>query len=568
MLTIYLCVVALLVVGLMKKCKPYPPGPLKLPLIGNLLEMPLDRQWVKFSEWARQYGPIVHVTVGPQHIVILNTPEVINDLFVQRSRIFSDRLAPHVASEILSARQRLLYMSGLSEEFKAIRKLYHGAMGPNTARTYRDIQELESRVLVHDLIAAVDTESNFKQPKGYRMANPSQHWYSFVDRFNTSVILTVTYGKRIPNYAIDDVLQEIQDTAENVARCSMPGAFMADHLPILRYLPDFLAPWRLKAQKMHEREIELYGSFLDEIRSDMKKGISRPDCLVGNYLKERAEHGLEELPGKGLLGGSFWMRDILLTYTAGTLLEAGSDGTGAVMKTFILFMVAHPDVLEKVQAEMDAVVGPERLPLFEDQERLPYFMACLKEVLRCRSPAPIGVPHSPSEDIHCQNYLIPKGSVVFGNLHGLHLDPKRFPEPHKFLPERWLHPMNGESVKLNDVPDPSRDLYAFGWGRRYCPGSHVAESSLFIALSRLIWGIEIRAVDLKSGTSTQDPWNEESYTPGFISNPRPFKVPFRPRSARHVQVIRNAFEEAQAQWEILGMDKDGMGLKVDNITSH
>ncbi|ESK86197.1 cytochrome p450 [Moniliophthora roreri MCA 2997] len=99
--------------------KLYPPGPRKLPFIGNLFTMPAERQWVKFSKWAKQYGPIVHATVGSQHIVILNTPEVINDLFVQKSRILSDRLESYVAFDILSARQRLLYMSGQSDEFRA-----------------------------------------------------------------------------------------------------------------------------------------------------------------------------------------------------------------------------------------------------------------------------------------------------------------------------------------------------------------------------------------------------------------------------------------------------------------
>ncbi|EEB99321.1 hypothetical protein MPER_01020, partial [Moniliophthora perniciosa FA553] len=57
--------VALLVLVFRRKL--YPPSPRKLPFIGNLLTMPAERQWVKFSEWAKQYGS--------QHVVILNTPE-------------------------------------------------------------------------------------------------------------------------------------------------------------------------------------------------------------------------------------------------------------------------------------------------------------------------------------------------------------------------------------------------------------------------------------------------------------------------------------------------------------
>ncbi|ESK86196.1 cytochrome p450 [Moniliophthora roreri MCA 2997] len=149
----------------------------------------------------------------------------------------------------------------------------------------------------------------------------------------------------------------------------MPGVFLADHLPILRTLPDALAPWRLEVQR--NSELELYGDFLEELRSDIKNCINRPECLVGDILKERVEHGFEMgIPGKGLTENGE-LRDMLLTYTAGTLLETGSDTTGAVMKTFILFMATHPHVLKKAQTEMDQIVGSERMPSFEDQDKLP-----------------------------------------------------------------------------------------------------------------------------------------------------------------------------------------------------
>ncbi|KAI3614833.1 cytochrome p450 [Moniliophthora roreri] len=403
--------------------KLYPPGPRKLPFIGNLFTMPAERQWVKFSKWAKQYGPIVHATVGSQHIVILNTPEVINDLFVQKSRILSDRL-----------------------ESYAIRKLFHVAMNANTTKKYRDIQELESRVLLHDLITPLEPEDD---------AKGNRHWYSFIDRLlhkqNTSVVLTVTYGKRVPNSDKSGIVQAIHDTAENVARSSMPGVFLADHLPILRTLPDALAPWRLEVQR--NSELELYGDFLEELRSDIKNCINRPECLVGDILKEQVEHGFEMgIPGKGLTENGE-LRDMLLTYTAGTLLEAGSDTTGAVMKTFILFMATHPHVLKKAQTEMDQIVGSERMPSFEDQDKLPLL------------------------DVLSQGSCKMSTSCTYW-FHFLTV------RPRDVVYKGWL---DGGLVRYNDVPDQSRDLYAFGFGRRYCPGSHIAEASLFITLARLVW---------------------------------------------------------------------------------
>ena len=53
------------------------------------------------------------------------------------------------------------------------------------------------------------------------------------------------------------------------------------------------------------------------------------------------------------------------------------------MKTFILAMVLHPEVYRKAQAEIDHVIGPDRLPDFEDREQLPYLDCVLREVFRC-----------------------------------------------------------------------------------------------------------------------------------------------------------------------------------------
>lgn len=84
----------------------------------------------------------------------------------------------------------------------------------------------------------------------------------------------------------------------------------------------------------------LWGGLLTDIQRDMSNGISR-DCYVGSYLKQRGENGHEKAPGCGLTEDG-WLRDTLLAYTAGTVLEAGSDTTASAIQSFILFMLSHP----------------------------------------------------------------------------------------------------------------------------------------------------------------------------------------------------------------------------------
>ena len=76
------------------------------------------------------------------------------------------------------------------------------------------------------------------------------------------------------------------------------------------------------------------------------------------------------------------MKDELLAYTAATILEAGSDTTATALQAFVLFMLSTPRVLKKVKEEIDTVIGPDRLPTSDDEARLPYLVACVKETLR------------------------------------------------------------------------------------------------------------------------------------------------------------------------------------------
>ena len=77
-------------------------------------------------------------------------------------------------------------------------------------------------------------------------------------------------------------------------------------------------------------------------------------------------------------------------------------------------MVLYPEVQKQAQAELDAVIGPHRLPDFNDMKDLPYTVAVTKEVLRWKVVLPIGVPHLTTEHDEYRGYFIPKGSIVMG----------------------------------------------------------------------------------------------------------------------------------------------------------
>ncbi|KAF9048046.1 cytochrome P450 [Hymenopellis radicata] len=532
-----------------------PPGPKKIPFFGNLFQVPALRPYPIFREWAQKYGPIYHLRLGPQNVIVLNTPEAADELFVNRSKSFSSRSGPHVAHDIMSAGQRMVFLP-YDKEWKAARKSLQNSIGPMAAKKLRPFQDLESCVCMHDIMEHGNKTVEEKlsdTPNGHVAET---HWFSLLRRYTTSVVMTVTYGKRahkiVGNPRLQVLDHKIYEVLANFTIVGQPGNYLADAFPIFRKLPDILAPWRVAARKMHEWEMELWGGLLKDIQSDIDAGEAAP-CFVGDYLKDRAEHGHAAAPGCGITEDG-WLKDTLLAYTAGTVLEAGSDTTASTMQSFILFMLSHPAVLQKVRDEIDTVVGPDRMPSFDDE--LPYLVACIKETLRKRPPTIMGIPHSADQDEVYNGYLIPKGSTVIGNVWAMHMDATRYPNPTAFLPERWYVP--GQPTRWGSGPT-DRDHYVFGWGRRFCQGYAIAEASLFIVLSRLVWGIDFQApLDPTSGKAVIPDIADDykTFSDGFVSIPLPYNVTFKARSEKHEQIIRRAYDEAQATWKEQGMAAD------------
>lgn len=87
-----------------------PPGPPGLPILGNIFQINALRPYPKMREWALQYGPIFHLRIGPQDVIVVNTAEAADELFITRSSQYSGRVSPHVAHDIMSDGQRLGFL--------------------------------------------------------------------------------------------------------------------------------------------------------------------------------------------------------------------------------------------------------------------------------------------------------------------------------------------------------------------------------------------------------------------------------------------------------------------------
>ena len=147
------------------------------------------------------------------------------------------------------------------------------------------------------------------------------------------------------------------------------------------------------------------------------------------------------------------------------LFVAGSETTSTTLSWAVLYMLRHPEVQAKVQAELDKVVGKERLPTMSDRPNLPYTEATLMEVQRHASILPTGLAHYSRRSISVNGVTIPP-NTVYHCLYAEVMKGEHWGDGEAFRPSRFL----GEDGLVR------RDerLMPFSVGRRQCPGENLA----------------------------------------------------------------------------------------------
>jgi cytochrome P450 len=169
-----------------------------------------------------------------------------------------------------------------------------------------------------------------------------------------------------------------------------------------------------------------------------------------------------------------------------------------MMAWWTLAMLAYPETQVHAQAELDSVVGRSRLPTFADYSQLPYTRAMVKEVLRWRTVAPLGLPHRTTEDDWYEGMFIPKGTIFIPNIWHMNRDPEVYgANAADFDPARHLDPNGGIAPGPPDTKEEGHVSY--GFGRRQCVGRHMANNSLFIDIAVLLWATKIERKKDASG---------------------------------------------------------------------
>ncbi|KAL0428434.1 UNVERIFIED_CONTAM: cytochrome [Sesamum latifolium] len=149
------------------------------------------------------------------------------------------------------------------------------------------------------------------------------------------------------------------------------------------------------------------------------------------------------------------------------MISAGMDTTTITVEWAMAELVRNPRVQQKVQEELDRVVGRDRVMIEADIPNLPYLQCVTKECFRMHPPTPLMLPHKASTNVKIGGYDIPKGATVSVNVWALARDPAVWKNPLEFRPERFQE----EDI---DMKGTDYRLLPFGSGRRICPGAQLA----------------------------------------------------------------------------------------------
>ncbi|KAJ0079818.1 hypothetical protein Patl1_23684 [Pistacia atlantica] len=148
-------------------------------------------------------------------------------------------------------------------------------------------------------------------------------------------------------------------------------------------------------------------------------------------------------------------------------IAAGTDTTAAALQWVLANLVKYPHIQEKLFTEIKGVIGDSEREIKEDDlQKMPYMKAVILESLRRHPASHLGVPHTVTEDVVLNGFLIPKKASIYFMVADMGWDTKAWDDPMEFKPER-----------------------------RICPGLNLARLHLEYVVANLVWWYEWKSVD-------------------------------------------------------------------------
>ncbi|XP_033747678.1 steroid 17-alpha-hydroxylase/17,20 lyase-like [Pecten maximus] len=435
-----------------------PPGPLALPLVGNysLLGDPmLHETCARLSE---KYGPVITIQFGPLRMVVLNTIETVLEAMVTKGTDFANRPVT-VSGMALSEDGRNILLSQYTPTWKLHRKI--------TAKALRKyLQGEKQETAVHASMKEFTTLLTNTKGEAFTP-------HAYVDHALFNVMCGLCFNKV---YDFNDKIFTRFIETDNEFIKEFGLGLTEDAFPILAKI------W----PSQHFRKIM---GFLKEILQFVFDEFEEhQDRYYADDIKDIADFVIQtrkEAEGEEDAELLSQLTDVHLRQTVADIFFAGFETSRFTLTWGLLYLADHPEVQRRAQAEIDQVVGRDRLPTLKDRADLPYTEAILHEIMRVATVAPFGIAHASRVDSTICGYDIPQGTTVAINHWALHNDPRHWKQPQTFNPERFLT----SEGKLAPIP---KSWLPFSIGRRVCLGESASKQELILIISIILHQFNLR----------------------------------------------------------------------------
>ncbi|KAF8342442.1 cytochrome P450, partial [Amanita rubescens] len=481
---------------------PYPPGPPPKPIIGNVLEIPTEMPWIKYLEWSKRLNSdIIHMSAFGKHIVVLHKMEDINELMEKRSAIYSNR--PYIPATELLGIDTITIVIPYGAEWRKHRNFLHEGLRKEQMPLYEGTHTDQVRLMIDQLL---DNPNDFRD---------QCRWLS------VAITMSTTFGYDIP---AGDLYHKYITSAERILAAAValchPSGTIINAIPFLRHIP----PWfpgaftQRYAANAREAAIAYKTEPFEWVKSRFLSGTAK-DCVLTRLLSRRLKDD-----------GATFEDEESLRDTMAQVYLASIETIQSTKLVFFMAMALYPSVQKRVQDEIDRVVGLDRLPTYEDRPLLPIVEAVVRETFRWRPVGPLAMPHTAVKDDVYKGYYIPKGTIVLANGWVVSQDETLYPNANSFCPERFFN--------LDGTLTDDKVEYAFGYGRRFCPGKYMARDIMWLMVASVLSVFTISKAKDENGVEIDiDP---DAFSTGLSSQPKPFKCAIIHRSPQAAKLVRAA----------------------------
>ncbi|KAI9116467.1 hypothetical protein K1719_012634 [Acacia pycnantha] len=506
-----------------KPTKTLPPGPWKLPLIGNLHQLVGSLPHRSLTNLANKYGPFMHLQLGQVSHIIVSSPEYAKEITKTHDLIFANR--PRLlASDIFGYNSTDIVFSPYGNYWRQLRKI--GTLELFSAKrvqSFRRIREEEVSALVRNISEHEGSDINLSK-KIFTLTN--------------SIVARVAFGKKTKNIGLI-----LENMGKQVKLSS--GLSISDFYPSLQFI-SVITGTRARMMKLHKDGDKVFDDIIREHKEKKVNDVGAvEEDLVDVLLKIQKDNDFD-IP-LSLDNIKAVLKDV---FFAGT--ETSATTTDWAMSE----LLKNPKVMKEAQEEVRRVYGGKGYVDESELHNLKYINAVIKETLRLHTPVALLVPRENSESCEINGYMIPSKTKIIINAWAIGRDPKNWNDPEMFEPKRFLDTMVDYNFKGSNF-----EYIPFGAGRRICPGPTFATPILELFLSNLLFHFDWK---LPKGMRLEELDMDES--PQACSIP---STEFNQNSAHKLDWVKGkaSFEIDKAARRSETEDKQRTGAILENMIS-